>query len=53
MTDKNFKVIFSLDNNVEDQILNLDLVLKEKISQEDLVGLEYIDLRFGNKVYFK
>lgn len=53
MTDKNFKVIFSLENSVEDQILNLELVLKEKIAQEELVGLEYIDLRFGNKVYFK
>lgn len=39
--------------SISDQSFNLNLVLKEKIPQEKVEDLEYIDLRFGNKVYIK
>lgn len=52
-TGQGFKVYFNLRNNIKDQIFNLDLVLKEKISAERTESLEYIDLRFGNRVYYK
>ncbi|MBL7156516.1 MAG: FtsQ-type POTRA domain-containing protein [Candidatus Pacebacteria bacterium] len=53
ITSQGYEIFFNLQNNISDQIFNLELVLKEKISQEDMKNLEYIDLRFGNKVYFR
>ncbi len=52
-TERGVKLYFNLERNSEDQLLNLSLVLKEKISAEELMELEYIDLRFGNRVYYK
>jgi cell division septal protein FtsQ len=52
-TEDAWEIYFGLGENVSDQIFNLDLVLKEKISPEEKGNLEYIDLRFENRVYFK
>jgi len=52
-TEQGFKIYFNIERNIEDQLFNLQLVLEEKISAKDLLGLEYIDLRFGNRVYYK
>ncbi len=52
-TDKGFKIYFDLDKDVEDQLFNLEMVVEKKISEEEMEGLEYIDLRFGNRVYYK
>ncbi len=52
-TERGVKLYFNLERSAEDQLLNLSLVLKEKISAEELMELEYIDLRFGNRVYYK
>ena len=52
-TEDAWEIYFSLGENVSDQLFNLDLVLKEKIPLERRKGLEYIDLRFENRVYFK
>ncbi len=49
----NWEIYFDPQKFLQDQLFNLGLVLKEKIPQEKLGDLEYIDLRFGNKVYFK
>lgn len=51
--EQGFKLYFNIDRNIENQLFNLGLVLEEKISAEELLGLEYIDLRFGNRVYYK
>ncbi len=51
--DKGFKIYFDLDKNVEEQLFNLELVLREKLSDQNLEELEYIDLRFGNRIYYK
>jgi len=52
-TSEGWKIYFNSQNNIANQIFNLNLVLKEKISPEKRRNLEYIDLRFGNQVYYK
>jgi len=52
-TEEGFEVYFDLGKNPADQLFNLDLVLKEEMSEEKLKALEYIDLRFGSKVFYK
>jgi len=52
-TQQGFRIYFSMERSMEDQLFNLGLVLEEKISAKELLGLEYIDLRFGNRVYYK
>jgi cell division septal protein FtsQ len=47
------RIIFDLDNKIDNQLLKLNIVLREEISMEKLKGLDYIDVRFGNKVYYK
>lgn len=51
--EKGFAIYFNLEADVGEQLSNLDLVLREKIPEEEREGLEYIDLRFGNRVYYK
>lgn len=51
--ENNWEIYFNPQKSLQDQLFNLGLVLKEKIPQERLGDLEYVDLRFGNKVYFK
>jgi cell division septal protein FtsQ len=51
---ENWEVYFNEDkNDIAEQIVNLKLVLEHKIPAESRGSLEYIDLRFGNKVYYK
>ncbi len=52
-TGLGFDIFFDLEESYQDQIFNLDVVLKEKIKPEELSNLDYIDLRFGNKIYYK
>jgi len=52
-TLEGWQIFFELSGNISDQILNLTVLLKEKIPPENRRDLEYIDLRFGDKIYFK
>ncbi len=52
-TVETWQIYFNLEDVISSQILNLDLILNEIISSEDRRVLEYIDLRFGNRVFFK
>jgi len=52
-TSDNWEIYFNSTKNISDQVFNLNLVLKEKIPNEQMGNLEYIDLRFGNRVYIK
>ncbi len=47
-----WEIYFDWDN-VERQLLNLKAVLEQKIPEKLRKNLQYIDLRFGNKVYYK
>jgi len=48
-----WQIFFDLDSDISEQIFNLELVLKEKIPPEKRTNLQYINLRFGTKVYYK
>ena len=52
-TLEGWDIYFNLKDKISSQVLNLGLVLKEKISSEARRNLEYVDLRFGNQVYYK
>jgi len=52
---KNSKIIFDKNQNIKETINNLQSVLnmEEFTDIEEVKKLEYIDLRFGNKVFYK
>lgn len=52
-TEQNWEIYFNQEENIPNQIQNFTLVLKEEIPLENRGNLEYIDLRFGNRVYYK
>jgi len=52
-TVEGWEIYFNPQNDVSQQVFNLGLILKEKISPEERRNLEYVDLRFGNQVYYK
>lgn len=52
-TKPGFDLYFDLKDEAKDQIFNLGLILKKEVPPEKISGLEYIDLRFGNRVYYK
>lgn len=51
VTDRGYEIYFDVTGDVETQGKNLQRVLDEQ--QENLDDLEYIDLRFGDRVYLK
>lgn len=51
LTSENWKIYFNPKENLDEQIHNLWLVLHEKIL--DRKNLQYIDLRFGNRIFYK
>ncbi len=51
-TSEGWEVCFNTWEDIDWQIVELDLVLKEKILPETRENLKYIDLRF-DKIYFK
>ncbi len=52
-TLENWEIYFNLRDGISDQVFNLGLVLDEKIPLEKRKNLEYIDLRFGSRVFFR
>lgn len=51
-TSEGWRVLFELNTDIERQLENFELVYNEKFSTSR-EGLEYIDLRFGERVYYK
>lgn len=51
LTREGYRILFDTSTDIDVQAQRLDLVLKQKI--KDVTKLEYIDLRFGDHVYFK
>lgn len=51
VTKEGWYILFA-DSNIENQLKKLDLILKEKI-KDRRKSLEYIDLRFEDRVYYK
>lgn len=51
LTDDKYLILFDATGDVDAQAGRLETILKEKVTDTSL--LEYIDLRFGDHVYFK
>ena len=52
-TVQDLKIFFNPKENISKQIQKLILTLENEIPQEKRGNLDYIDLRFGKKVYYK
>ncbi len=54
-TSENWEIYFNLSDeySIAAQLLKLDLLLKNEILNEDRVGLQYIDLRFKDRAFYK
>lgn len=50
VTDHGFDVYFDSQDSLDQQLANLSLVLREKVKDKKI---NYIDLRFGSRVYIK
>ncbi|MBI2475118.1 hypothetical protein HYV69_01700 [Candidatus Uhrbacteria bacterium] len=51
LTNDGYRILFDVTGDIEAQAQRLELIKKEKIT--DVSKLEYIDLRFGDHVYYK
>ncbi len=52
-TGENWKIYFNVENDVDLQITKLNLLLQDEISTQERSKLEYIDLRYKDKTYYK
>lgn len=53
-TDARTRLLYEINDNPEEVASNLNTVLeKDAINRAQLSNIDYIDLRFGNKVYYK
>ena len=52
-TSENWQIYFNLNSNTDLQIIKLNSLLNDEISKASRAGLQYIDLRFGDKAYYK
>lgn len=52
-TNEGWIAKFTAGDNIEKEIDNLKLVLENQLAGDKRKGLEYVDLRFGDKVYYK
>lgn len=47
------KIYFNVEEDLAEQFKKLEILLTEKLKGERLLKLNYIDLRFGDKIYYK
>lgn len=52
-TSENWEIYFNLDSDVNSQLTKLNLLLQEQIAPKERKKLEYIDLRFKDRAYYK
>lgn len=52
-TEQGWEIYFNPSEDISRQLLNLKVALDEKISPKERKSLEYIDLRFGNQIFYK
>lgn len=48
-----YRIYFDLRGDINNQAMNLGLVLQKEITPETFKSIEYIDLRFGNRIFYK
>lgn len=52
-TNENWQIYFDLNSDTNLQIIKLNSLLKNEISQTSRASLQYIDLRFKDRAYYK
>lgn len=52
-TSEGWRVYFGLDSDIDLQIIKLNYLLEKELPKESRVGLQYIDLRFKDRAYYK
>lgn len=52
-TNENWQIYFDLDSDINLQIAKMNLILKDEISADNRKNLQYIDLRFKDRAYYK
>ena len=52
-TSENWQIYFNLDSETDLQIAKMNLLLKNEISSSSRKTLQYIDLRFKDRAYYK
>lgn len=52
-TTENWMMFFDLESDIDSQITKMHLLLKDEIKPEDRQNLQYIDLRFKDRAYYK
>jgi len=52
-TSENWQIYFSLEEEADLQITKLNLLLKDEISPANRKTLQYVDLRFKDRAYYK
>ena len=52
-TSENWQIYFNLNSNTDLQIIKLNSLLRDEISATSRASLQYIDLRFGDRAYYK
>lgn len=48
-----WKAYFKPNNDIPGQIVNFKTIMSQKVGDSKISQLDYVDLRFGNKVFFK
>lgn len=52
-TSENWQIYFNLDSETDLQIAKMNLLLKDEISESNRKALQYIDLRFKARAFYK
>jgi len=52
-TSLGWRIILNNNNNAEDSFQNLKIMLDNQIKEDYMEKIGYIDLRFGNKIFYK
>ena len=52
-TNEKWKIYFNLESDIDMQIIRLSLLLNSEIPEGDRKNLQYVDLRFKDKAYYK
>jgi hypothetical protein len=55
ITSENWEIYFNMDSeySIDSQLLKLDLLLKGEITEDIRPTLQYIDLRFKDRAFYK
>lgn len=52
-TATGWQLFVNMADDLDSQLNRFDALVKDKIKKENLIGLDYIDLRLGESVYYK